>query len=130
MSVFPQPGELETMATFVPTPWLDRCIILTYGESQDVDGAPLVVYSEGDEIPCVWEPSTKAATEQAKAEYTISTSEWKLTIAADVIVTRRDMVKLTARFGNVLLEPVIGAVFGDPVPDIGCQEITVREVSQ
>jgi hypothetical protein len=130
MSEFPQPGELEQMAATVAPPWTDRCIILTYGESVDVDGAPLTVYSEGDEIPCVWEPSTRATGEDVKDRYTVSTSEWKVTVAADVEVTRRDMVKLTARFGSVLPVPPVGAVYGDPVPDIGCQQVIVREVTQ
>jgi len=130
MSTFPQPGELESMAVEVTPPWTDKCVILTYGETFDVDGAPLTVWSEGDEIPCVWEPSTRATGETPGDRFSVFSSEWKVTIAADVSVTRRDMVRLTSRFGTVLADPPVGAVFGNPVPDIGCQQLIVREVEQ
>lgn len=129
MSTFPQPGELEAMAATVAPSWTDRCVVLTYGESFDADGAPLTVWSAGDEIPCVWEPSQRAAGEAAGERYTVATNEWKVTLAADVLVTRRDMIRLTARFGVVLPVPAEGAVYGDPVPDIGCQQVVVREVA-
>ena len=129
MSTFPQPGELEAMAAAVAPPWVDRCIILTYGESADLDGSPLTVFSEGDEIPCVWEPSTRATGETPGDRFTVTTNEWTLTLAPNVAVTRRDMVRLTARFGTTIDNPPTGAVYGDPVPDIGCQQIIVREVN-
>jgi len=127
MSEFPQPGELETLAAVVTPPWTDRCVIMTYGESFDVDGAPLTVFSEGDEIPCVWE-QVRMPDERPGERYTVSLNSWKVTVAADTIVTRRDMVRLTARFGVALAEPHVGAVWGDPEPDIGSLTVYVREV--
>jgi hypothetical protein len=129
MSEFPQPGELEAMSAEVPLPWTDRCIILTYGESSDVDGAPLTVFSEGDEIACIWEPTVKAS-ETPGERFTVTTTEWKVTVPDDTLVTRQDMVKLTRRLGKTLPQPHVGSVYGDPEPDIGTLTITVREVSQ
>jgi hypothetical protein len=128
MSEFPQPGELEAMAATVEPPWTDRCIILTYGESQDVDGALLSVFSEGDEISCIWEPTVKAS-ETPGDNSTVTTTEWKVTVADDTLVTRRDMVKLTKRLGRTLAQPHVGAVYGDPAREIGTLTLVVREVT-
>jgi len=129
MSTFPQPGELEQMATTVVPPLSDRCVILSYGETFDVDGAPLTVWSEGDEIPCTWEQTT-TNKEEYRAEYTTAVNQWTVTFSSEYAVTRRDMVKLTARMGVVLPVPLVGSVFGDPVPAVGVWTVTVREVHQ
>jgi len=128
MSDFPQPGELEAMAAEVAPPWTDRCIVLTYGESFDVDGAPLTVWSEGDEIPCVWE-SVKVS-EAPGDRFSVSTNEWKLQVAPGTLITRRDMVRLTKRLGTVLSPPIEGAVWGDPEPDMGALVVHIRETAQ
>jgi hypothetical protein len=128
MSVFPQPGELAAMAAEVTPPWTDKCVILSYGESFDVDGSPLTVWGEGDEIPCIWEQVKVMETPGDR--FTVSINEWKLTVDVGTLVTRRDMVRLTARFGTPLPQPIVGAVWGDPEPDIGCLTVHVREVAQ
>jgi len=124
LSTFPQPGELEAMAAEVAPPWTDRCVILTYGESFDVDGAPLTVWSAGDEIPCTWE--SVRVTEAPGERFAVATNEWKLQVAPETRVTRRDMVRLTERLGLRLAEPMVGAVWGDPEPDMGALVVHVR----
>lgn len=129
MSTFPQPGELESMAADVVPPLSDLCSILTYGETFDLDGAPLVVYSEGDLIPCTWEQTT-TRSETPAAAYTTSVNQWTVSFSSDYAVTRRDMLKLYARKGVRLPVPAVGEVYGDPVPDVGLWTVTVREIAQ
>jgi hypothetical protein len=128
MSTFPQPGEVEAMAAEVTPPWTDKCVILTYGESPDLDGSPLIVFSAGDEIACVWE--AVKVTEVPGERFSVTTAEWKVMVAPDTPVTRRDMVRLTARFGARLTQPHEGAVWGDPEPDLGSLTVHVREIAQ
>lgn len=127
MSKFPQPGEADKMAGHVPDVFTDTCVILTYGETRDVDGAPLTVWGEGNEIPCLWQP--RPSTEVPGSETTIATAEWHVMVPPDTAVTRLDMVRLVSKMGEALPLPHVAAVMGDPEVDIGCLVLRLREVA-
>jgi hypothetical protein len=123
---WPSASQVQSMTDTVEEFLLDTCVILSEEETEADDGEILKTYTEGSPIPCRWSPVTEK--EEPRGTFTISDTEWKLTVPGDTVVSYLDMVRLTHKMDVALETPLEAQVSGDPQVVLGALQINLRKV--
>jgi hypothetical protein len=109
-------GELATFQGTQESAMHDTCVILTATVTTDRYGKPVkTTYAAGPEIPCGFRQGGQAGagTNEVMAETEVVTADAVLRLAVDTVITSRDRVVVTHRYGVAVPLQAYG-VLGQP----------------
>lgn len=119
-------SELEAITATVEDSMLDLCTIDAYTEEAGELNEPLVTYVSGRPTACRYRATTGVS--RPGSGYELAGIDGVLHLPLDTVITNRDRVTITRRFGQRLTSVHTYDVVGDPSPGIASLEVKLQEM--
>lgn len=123
-------GEIAFLQDATPFTFHDQCQRLVYTEHVTADGRKgKTTYEPGATMPCRFRWSSGVGSDQTREANDLVTTAPMIHVPLGTIITSRDRVKLTHRYGQPLDPPLVFSVSGDPLPGLTSTRIELSRIT-